>query len=150
MFHLNKSAVQSVEISAIAHATDDLEKVESALAAVLPNELRGREIFTRRYLEGHHRNPIVTFASKLTEPAEVEAFTSHLFHQLSKNERLRIEGGLPLYTDPEGNLYLRISKQKAFQGTIELNEDDPIRVKLKFNRLMGAPAKLMQQLLEAL
>lgn len=148
MFHLNKSAVQSVEISAIAHATDDLEKVESALAAILPDDLRGRDLFTRRYLEGHHRNPIVTFGSKLTKPAEVEAFTSHLFHQLSKNERLRIESSLPLCTDPEGNLYLRISRQKAFRGMIELNDDDPIRVKLKFNRLIGAPAALMRQFLE--
>jgi len=134
---LSVHAVQSVEISAIAHATDDLEKVQAALTTILPESLKGRQLFTRRYVEGHYRNPITTFEAKLTKPADVEVFTSNFFRQLSKSEKLRIERVLALHSDPEGNLYVRIDKQRAFRGIIELGEEDPIRIRLKFNRLSG-------------
>ncbi|MGA8856136.1 MAG: RNA-binding domain-containing protein, partial [Candidatus Bathyarchaeia archaeon] len=142
-------AVQSVEISAIAHATDDLEKVQAALTTILPESLKGRQLFTRRYLEGHYRNPITTFEARLTKPADVEVFTSNFFRQLSKSEKLRIERDLALHSDPEGNLYVRIDKQRAFRGIIELGEEDPIRIRLKFNRLSGEVTQLMKVALEA-
>lgn len=142
-------AVQSVEISAIAHATDDLEKVQVALTTILPESLKGRQLFTRRYLEGHYRNPITTFEARLTKPADVEVFTSNFFRQLSKSEKLRIERDLALHSDPEGNLYVRIDKQRAFRGIIELGEEDPIRIRLKFNRLSGEVTQLMKIALEA-
>ncbi|MGA2790796.1 MAG: RNA-binding domain-containing protein [Candidatus Bathyarchaeia archaeon] len=142
-------AVQSVEISAIAHATDDLEKVQAALTTILPESLKGRQLFTRRYLEGYYRNPITTFEARLTKPADVEVFTSNFFRQLSKSEKLRIERDLALYSDPEGRLYIRIDKQRAFRGMIELGEEDPIRIRLKFNRLSGEVTQLMKMALEA-
>jgi RNA binding exosome subunit len=146
---LNTHAVQSVEISAIAHATDDLEKVQAALTATLPESLKGRQLFTRRYLEGHYRNPITTFEARLTKPAEVEAFTTIFFRQLSKSDKLRIERDLSLYSDAEGNLYVRIDKQKALTGVVELGEEDPIRIRIKFNRLSGEASELMKTILGA-
>jgi RNA binding exosome subunit len=146
---LSVHAVQSVEISAIAHATDDLEKVQAALTTILPESLKGRQLFTRRYLEGYYRNPITTFEARLTKPADVEVFTSNFFRQLSKSEKLRIERDLALYSDPEGRLYIRIDKQRAFRGMIELGEEDPIRIRLKFNRLSGEVTQLMKMALEA-
>jgi RNA binding exosome subunit len=141
--------VQSVEISAIAHATDDLEKVHAALTTILPESLRGQQLFTRRYLEGHYRNPITTFEAQLTKPADVEEFTTNFFRQLSKSEKLRIERDLALHSDPEGNLYVRLDKQRAFRGTVELGGEDPIRVRFKFNRLSGETTQLMKIILGA-
>jgi RNA binding exosome subunit len=149
VLQLNKHNVQSIEISAIAHATDDLDKVQSALAAILPDTLRRRQLFTRRYLEGHHGNPIVTFEARLTRAAEVEEFADFFFRQLSKSEKLQIERDLDLHSDTDGNLYIRIDKQRAFRGILEIGEEDPIRVKLKFNRLIGSPAELMRKTLES-
>ncbi len=149
VLQLNKHTVQSVEVSAIAHATEDLEKVQTALKAVLPDSLKERQLFTRRYLEGHHRNPIVTFEARLTQAAEVEEFTSCFFRQLPKSQKLRIERDLALHSDADGNLYIRIDKQQAFRGIVELGEEDPIRVRLKFNRLVGAAPELMRKILES-
>ncbi len=146
---MNKSPVQSVEVSAIAHATDDLEKVQIALKALLPDSLKDRQLFTRRYLEGHHRNPIVTFEARLTQARDVDEFTTCFFRKLSKSEKLRIERDLKLYSDADGNLYIRIDKQQAFRGILELGEEDPIRVRLKFNRLLGDAPELMEKMLEA-
>ncbi len=141
--------VQSVEISTIAHATDDLEKVQAALGTILPDSLRERQLFTRKYMEGHHRNPIVTFDARLTKPSEVNEFVSYFLSQLSKSEKLLIERDLALYSDSDGNLYIRIDKQQAFRGTVELGDEDPIRVRLKFSRLSGQITELMKTILES-
>lgn len=141
-------ALQSVQISTIAHATDDLDKVEAALRFILPESLKEREVFTRRYIQGHHGNPIVTFEAKLTRPQEVEQFTHHFASQLAKNEKLLIERDLDAHSDEEGNLYIRLDKQQAYRGIVELGDEDPIRVRLKFSRLSGNVRELMKKFLE--
>lgn len=139
--------VESVEVSTIAHATEDLIKVETALRTLLPEGLKGREVFTRRYLQGHYGNPIATVEARLTRPAEVTEFVDSFLHLLPRNERLRIERDLNLHSDSEGNLFIRINKQEAFSGMLRLSEEDPIRVKMKFTRLKGDARELMRQLL---
>ena len=101
-------AIQSVELSTIAHATDDLDKVQIALSHLLPDSLGGRQLFTRKYLEGHYNNPIVTFAARLTDSSEVDEFARFLLSHLPRSEKLSIGRELSLHSDSEGNLYLRI------------------------------------------
>jgi RNA binding exosome subunit len=54
-----------------------------------------------------------------------------------------------MHSDEEGNLYIRIDKQQAFRGVIELGDEDPIRLKLKFSRLSGEARELMKKFLES-
>jgi len=119
------------------------------LRFILPESLKEKEIFTRRYIQGHHGNPIVTFEAKLTKPQEVDQFTHHFTRQLEKNEKLLIERDLDMHSDEEGNLYIRIDKQQAFRGVIELGDEDPIRLRLKFSRLSGEAGELMKKFLES-
>jgi RNA binding exosome subunit len=142
--------IQSVELSTIAHATDDLDKVSVALSHLLPDSLRGRQLFTRQYLEGHFNNPIITFTARLTVPSDVEEFSKFLLSQLPKPEKLSIQRDLNLHSDSDGNLYLRINKQKALLGAITLNDEDPIRVKLKFTRFGGDVTDRMAEYLESI
>jgi RNA binding exosome subunit len=142
-------SLQSVQISTIAHATDDLDKVQVALRSLLPDSLKGREVFTRRYVQGHYGNPIVTFDARLTKPQEVEQFRHHFARQLAKREKLLIQRNLDMHCDDQGNLFIRLDKQQAFRGALELSEEDPIRVKLKFSRLSGEAKELMNKFLEA-
>jgi hypothetical protein len=138
-----RQTVQSVEISTIAHATDDLEKIQAALTRLLPETLKGRQLFTRRYLQGHYGNPIITFEAHLTDPAHVEEFKVSFLKQLRETERLSIVRELDLHTDADGNLYLRVDKQKMFRGIARLGQDDPIRVRMKFTRFAGDATPLM-------
>jgi RNA binding exosome subunit len=142
-------SLQSVQISTIAHATDDLDKVQVALRSLLPDSLKGREVFTRRYVQGHYGNPIVTFDARLTKPQEVEQVRHHFTRQLAKREKLLIQRNLDMHCDDQGNLFIRLDKQQAFRGALELSEEDPIRVKLKFSRLSGEAKELMNKFLEA-
>ena len=141
--------MESVEVSTIAHATDDLVKVETALLSVFPGKLKQREFITRKYLQGHYGNPIVTFDARLARPAEVNLFVNQFIRRLLRNERLLIERDLELHSDPEGNLFVRVDKQRALLGSIQLGGDDPIRVRMKFTRLKGDPHELMKSVLES-
>jgi RNA binding exosome subunit len=142
-------AVQHVQISTIAHATDDLDKVQVSLRFILPEPLKEKEVFTRRYLQGHHGNPIVTFEAKLSTKHEVDQFKHQFSRQLARNEKLVIERDLENHSDDEGNLYIRLDKQQAFRGAMELGDEDPIRLKLKFSRLRGDAKDLMREFLES-
>ena len=142
-------SVQSVEISTIAHATDDLEKVQAALIRLVPDSLKGRQIFTRRYLDGHYGNPIVTFEAHLTELAEVDAFRSFFLKQLALVDKVSIARDLDRHSDADGNLYVRIDKQRLFQGVARLGQDDPVRVRMKFTKFGGKSSELMIQYLES-
>ena len=138
--------IQSVEISTIIHATEDPGKVQLAIDTILPSTLR--TLLTRRYLEGHHRNPIITVNVKLTKAGYITQFAEHFVSKLARIEKLRILKDLHLFTDTEGNLFIRIDKQSAFQGLLQLAEHDPIRVKIKFSRLRGRTEALMEKFLE--
>jgi len=141
--------VQTVEISTIAHATDDLDKVQMVLMRLIPDSLKGRQLFTRRYIQGHYGNPIVTFEARLTKPSEIGAFTTFLLSQLSSEDKLAIQRDLRLYSDADGNLYIRIDKQQTFRGIVQLGEEDPIRVRMKFTRFTGQATDLMIKYLES-
>ena len=139
------SPIQSVEISTIAHATEDTSKVENALRRLL---LGTSLPFTRRYLEGHYRNPIVRVDTRLSRKDAVR-FAETLMRDLPRSERLRIQRNLALHSDDEGNLYIRLDKQKLFLGEVRLGEEDPVRVKIKFSRLLGESERAMTDLLES-
>jgi len=144
-----EQTVQSVEVSTIAHATDDLEKIQSALVRLLPESLKSRQIFTRRYLEGHYGNPIVTFEAHLTEPRDVDEFKRFFLKQLPAVDKMSIMSELDRHTDADGNLYIRVDKQKMFRGTARLGQDDPIRVRMKFTKFAGKSTELMVGYLES-
>ena len=140
--------VQSVEVSTIAHATDDLDKIQVALTHLFPDSLKGRQLFTRRYFEGHHGNPIVTFEAHLTEARDVDEFKDFFLKQLSAVDKMSIAKDLDRHTDDDGNLYIRIDKQRMSRGTARLGQDDPIRIRMKFTRFTGKPTQLMIEYLE--
>lgn len=135
-------------MSTIAHATDDLDKIQAALTHLFPDSLRSRQLFTRRYLEGHYGNPIVTFEARLTEPRDVDEFKGFFLTQLSAVDKMTIAKDLDRHTDADGNLYIRIDKQRMLRGTARLGQDDPIRVRMKFTRFSGKPTQLMIEYLE--
>ena len=142
---MRQNPIQFVELSTLAHATEDLSKVDKALRTLL---LGNPQQFTRQYLEGHHGNPIVRIEAKLTEE-NATRFALLLGSKLAKSERLVLLKDIDLHSDVDGNLFIRLDKQKLLQGAFQIAEDDPIRVKIKFNRLVGDSKSAMIRFLES-
>ena len=141
---MRQNPIQFVELSTLAHATEDPSKVDKALRTLL---LGNPQQFTRQYLEGHHGNPIVRIEAKLTEE-NATRFALLLGSKLAKSERLVLLKDIDLHSDVDGNLFIRLDKQKLLQGAFQIAEDDPIRVKIKFNRLVGDSKSAMIRFLE--
>ena len=76
-------------------------------------------------------------------------FAYSLIRKLSKSERLLLIRDLQLHSDDDGNLYIRVDKQRSLQGVLQMAEDDAIRIKIKFNRLIGDYKKSMMLFLES-
>jgi len=138
----------SAEVSTIAHATEDLQKVLYALESVLPDSLRDKGIFTRRYVQGHHGNPITIFEARLTDSTEAQRLLDHCLSELSANDKKIVQRNLDDRFDEGGNFYIRLDKQRAVRGLIELGDEDPIRIRIKLNRLIGPPIDQIREYLE--
>lgn len=127
-----KVSLLSVDLSAIAHATEDVNKVEQSMRFLAECVSKTEVSFTRRYMRGHHGNMIATLSARLS-PKEVSNETLRLLSsKLSDEDRRYLSHDLRNCMDEEGNLYLRFDKQDAYLGTVRLHQGDPIRMKLKF------------------
>jgi RNA-binding protein len=127
----SKTPIAYVTIRVFSHATEDPQKVQTAIRNTLPEPLQIQLVFAQTSLTGHHGNPIVVHEAKLTDrqalPTVLDKFAADLSSldkaQLNEELRLRIE---------KHNLYLRLDKQNAFLGKIKLGSVDPIHFKIHF------------------
>jgi len=123
--------VVSIEFSTIAHATEDLAKVEMAMLNVLPQALRDSASISRQYLKGHYQNPIVTLAMRIGSEKAARMTLEYLFKMMSQTERGQLDREFESFIDEEKNFYIRLDKQEAFRGRIRLAQGAPIRAKIK-------------------
>jgi len=120
--------IKAAEISVFAHATEDEEKVKQAVKRLAKYE----PVFESRLLTGHYEDPITLLTSKTIKKKEASDFLANVVNKFSSLDRETLLSELPNRVDPKGSLYIRLDKQKAYHGRAVLNENDPIRVKFKF------------------
>ena len=123
-----------VEMSVLAHATEDLDKVKHALKEALPLQLREAPTLTVEDLEGYYGNPIELIKVTLHNQDWASAFMEHLRENLSDDDLRSVIYNLDQHLDKEGNLFLRLDKQAALLGKLRLRQDDAIRLKIKLLR----------------
>jgi RNA binding exosome subunit len=120
--------IKTAEITVFSHATEDEEKVKQAIKRIASFEHN----FEEQRLSGHYDDPITLIKSKISKKKEATDLLSSIVNRLSSLDRQTLLDELPNHVDPQGNLYLRLDKQRAFNGKITLHENDPIRIKFKF------------------
>jgi len=138
--------IRAIELSAISHATEDLEKVYSALRNVASEEIARRAWISRQYLKGHHGNPIVTLMMKIRGTDLMESFVQRLTSRLSDGDKRLLSVEFRKHVDTDGNLYIRLDKQAALFGRLSLKQEDPIRIRMK----LGTGPRTLDQMSEAL
>jgi len=126
-----KPPIAYIEIRVFAHATEDPDKVQTAVRNLFPLELAETLVFEKASCTGHHGNSIILFTAKLCDkkllPVAIERIGSGLSaidkEELSREFKLHLE---------KGNLYLRFDKQSAFLGSAKFTQNDPIHLKIHF------------------
>ena len=126
-----KSLVNYIDLRAFAHATEDPEKVLSALHKLLPTELSETVQFEKNNLTGHHGNSITLFTTQLTEKKHLPTLLEKIGQNINTIDKDALNNNLQLHID-KTNLYLRFDKQAAFLGKIKFTQNDPIHFKIHF------------------
>ena len=127
----SKPPIGYIGIRVFAHATEDPEKVLTAVRTLLPEEISEDVVFKKTQLTGHHGNPIVFFEAKLTEKQTLPEVLQKIGWGLASLDKERLEDDLRLHLEKR-DLYLRFDKQFAFKGEIRFSQFDPVRFKIHF------------------
>jgi hypothetical protein len=127
----SKPPIAYMDIRVFAHATEDQEKVQTAVRNLLPDELAQVIFFEKTDLAGHHGNPITLFTAKLTDKKMLLRALEKIGLGLNSLDKEELNDDLKLHLE-KGNMYLRFDKQSAFLGAFKLSQNDPIHLKIHF------------------
>jgi len=126
--------IDRIVVSAVVYSTEDREKVALAMATIFPFEF---EIVSYQ-AKGHFCNPIEYLEVEITKRKQIKEFWNNLINLLG-DQREYIINTLEDRIDDQGQLYIRIDKQKAYLGEVVVTEGgDAVVVKAK---LVTYPAK---------
>lgn len=119
----------SAEIEVMIHATEDSIGVLSAIKNIFPIE---PEEFVAETIKGHFGNEIILFKVILSSKRATD-IAYKIIMMMSDEDRLSMYNDFDFYTDDK-SVYLRISKQKLFEGKVVLEQADSLKIKLKIVR----------------
>jgi len=130
------------EISVIAHATEDLSKVKSAVLKVLPDQLAHKVEFRQTNMHGHHGNPIVELKIDVKNRKDAHEVLRKVLSGLSPLDSTLLDEELAKHLDERNHLYLRLDKQWAFLGEPVLASSDVISLAFR----LGSRPRSFQEL----
>lgn len=125
--------VSEVDVSCLAHATEDEARVLDAVKRILPQALVENIVFKKTKADGHHGNPIVVLEARIMDKNMVKAFVENMASNLSALDKETLLNEAEKHVE-KGNFYVRLDKQAAFQGEFKLAIADPIRVRLRLRK----------------
>ncbi|MEM4970960.1 MAG: RNA-binding domain-containing protein [Sulfolobales archaeon] len=114
----------------MAHATEDLDKVVTAIKNTVPKDLwneleRNMEISP---LEGYYGNPVTRIVTRL-KGRQAENAAKYILSNLDQGDFETLVFTLDRRFDGKGRVFIRISKQDAYLGKLRIAEgDDIIRI----------------------
>jgi len=120
------SPLQSLEVSYLLHATEDPEKVRSAVARIIHTDA----LPETQDMVGHFGNGITMVTFHLNGDDATEAFRA-LASRLPRELRSELIGGMDLYLDEHSSFFVRLDKQSLVGGKLALGTKDAVRIKAK-------------------
>ncbi len=126
--------VISALLEMFIYPTEDKEKALAALIKLVPQEVRDRLLIERTSFKSHYGYSLEKATIKLSDK-EAAAFAKYLEELLDDSSVMKINQTLETRTD-DRNLYLRVSKQEAYEGRIRLYDKDPggqIRIRITYS-----------------
>lgn len=122
-----------IEARAYCRATEIAERVRSAILFLFPEEIRSTLKTASTQAEGHVGDRIAVITSSLERRRACEQVLTYIFAALTDAERQIVETSLESRLDDQCTLFLRIDKQAAFLGRLQLTtEPDVILLKIHF------------------
>ncbi len=129
--------VSRVELSTFYHSTEDPNKVRKALLNLIPERLRSEAVIKEVITHGHYGNIIGVLRVELSGGDASETL-KHIICSLSSIDRKILIATLSNRVGHRpSHLYIRVSKQDAFMGRVELMDgDDVVRIVVTVNGIL--------------
>ncbi|OYR58108.1 RNA-binding protein [Halorubrum halodurans] len=113
-----------VDLRAFSYATEDEKRVEEALRSLLPADAE----LDRVENVGHHGDRIVVLSARI----EVADGMRHVLDRIAELDDLdRVLEELDQRVDDNCALFMRLDKQAAFRGEVELGPGITVRAKVE-------------------
>ena len=126
-----KVPIAYIDIRFSIHATEDPERVMTAIHNILPGELFEDVDFKRSNIKGHYNNPITLLKIRIKEKEHLEAIFQRLANGLTSQDKILLEEEIDQRLDKR-DLFIRLDKQSAYLDEIRLGSTDPICLKIRF------------------
>ncbi len=141
--------ISHIEIRTIAHATEDLEKVEKAFFTLLPP---GTWKLKETKAQGHHGNAITILELRVQRRQLKLKVLEHIKQNLPVSDLSLLRGEVEERTDRLGFFHFRVDKQQAYLDRIRLasRHSDTISVKVKLQSYPANRENIIQGVLKLL
>lgn len=125
--------ISEIIIDAFCHATEDIEKVKTAMLNFIPAPLRSKANIIETILEGYYGNIISGLKIRIIDEEIIRSFLSFLRDNLSDYDKRLLFETFDLRIDKSNIVYLRFDKGAAYKGVYILSDgSDTIRTALRF------------------
>lgn len=126
--------IHHITLRVIAHATEDVSRVKSALDFFLSGAgvRKDSELIEELQAEGHHGNPITILSVQLKRKADCLGFARFVRDRFSEEDVAKLRKEMPERLDDDQVFYLRLDKQAACLQQVKLTySSDAITAKVK-------------------
>jgi RNA binding exosome subunit len=127
-----EKAIASIEIVTFSHATENTERVVKALKNLLPETILEEVEFGEEELTGYYGNPIKILRARVTEKGVINQIVALLASNLSSPDKLSLGQEMRLKGEKDRDLFIRLDKQAAYLGKMQLSSRDPIKIRFRF------------------
>lgn len=127
-----EKAIASIEIVTFSHATENTERVVKALKNLLPETILEEVEFGEEELTGYYGNPIKILRARVTEKGAINQIVALLASNLSSPDKLSLGQEMRLKGEKDRDLFIRLDKQAAYLGKMQLSSRDPIKIRFRF------------------
>ncbi|HUX99522.1 MAG TPA: RNA-binding domain-containing protein [Candidatus Deferrimicrobium sp.] len=141
------SEIKELEIETFIQATEDSEKVLTAIKNIFPPELREDNIeFIINKVRGVFHNPITVVRTK--DCPEPKKIIEYIAQQLKESDKMYLFHSMDRRIEKE-KMFLRLGKQELFQNRVEIKEiKDTVKIKITFSKKYSKVDKLLELLEE--
>src|SRR3989304_5717510 len=114
-----------ITVEVIRHTTEDRKKILDSIFTMF--EIKEDE-FTEERLVGHFGNPILLLKTKLTKKIAAE-FIQKVISKISKVQMNDFFDNIDMHFEGS-SLFLRISKQDMLRKTINIQQNEALKIKI--------------------
>ncbi len=119
-------SVDWIQARAYARATEVVARVRQAVLNVFPEEIRGAAHSHETSATGYSHDPITVVEVTLRGKEECSTAFNDILRRLGPSDCVSLDNTLDRRLDEDCTLFIRLAKQEAYRGVLQLGADSDV------------------------